>query len=282
MESRDPASSACEPAEAALIDASLRDFSLAFASLPGGLSRRGPDVHWCYSGAPRLNRVLSARFPAATADHRIDEVLSVFGSRGVPASWYVSPLDSPDDLAARLERRGLALRGIWTGMSIVVDQRARGHVLPTDAKLRRAADDADATTWAETAAGAFAMSPESARAFVHVIAAMRPPETATWRRYVGYWQDAPVATAALYADHGVAGIYYVGAVPSARRRGFATELTLLAMEEARALGYPLAVLQASPAGVPVYVRIGFHPVSAIRLYDYQPSRDDAGASAEKR
>ena len=268
-DSHPSASSACHSPEAQ-VDESLRDFSLSFASLPGALAQRGPDVHWCYTGAPRLNRVLSARFHEGDADRRIDEVLAVFRSRAVPASWYVSPLDTPADLAARLECRGLVLRGIWTGMTFDLDEGVPSGNLPDDAEVRPADDEAGAIAWAETAGVGFAMPPDSAGAFVRVISLMRPPAEAVWRRYITYWRGEPVATAALYVERGIAGIYYVGTVPSARRHGFASAATLRALADARTLGHRSAVLQASPAGAPVYLRLGFRQVSAIGLYDYHP------------
>ena len=74
-----------------------------------------------------FSRVAYAKWSAADAERRIDELLAFFG--GTQFNWYVGPSSMPDDLVARLERRGL-----------VVQQRPRlmTAALPLFGELRRA------------------------------------------------------------------------------------------------------------------------------------------------
>ncbi len=74
----------------------------------------------------------------------------------------------------------------------------------------------------------------------------------------------PVAAAMVVVSDGVAGVQLVGTVPAARRRGLGelcTQWTVLAGFE---LGAEAAVLEASEAGEPVYLRMGFVELSRYR------------------
>ena len=84
--------------------------------------------------------------------------------------------------------------------------------------------------------------------------------------YTGYLDATPVATAQLFAQDGVAGIYLVGTTASARNRGHGEAITRYALGEGAALGCTMASLQASPMGLPVYQRIGFEEVAYYRTY----------------
>lgn len=62
------------------------------------------------------------------------------------------------------------------------------------------------------------------------------------------------------------GIYMVGTVPAARRRGLATALSSLAVAEARARGCITASLQATEMAVGVYARVGFRDLGRFEEY----------------
>jgi GNAT superfamily N-acetyltransferase len=98
-------------------------------------------------------------------------------------------------------------------------------------------------------------------------------ETATpdaTKRYpsdlIGFLNGMPVARSALAFDAGVAGIYAVGTIPSARGKGIGRAMTVLPLLEARRLGYRVGILQASHMGYSLYQMIGFKKVCRYRLY----------------
>jgi ribosomal protein S18 acetylase RimI-like enzyme len=74
---------------------------------------------------------------------------------------------------------------------------------------------------------------------------------------VAYVDGAPVACAMTLVSHGVAGVFYVATVESARRRGLGDALTRMAARAGFALGARAAWLGASDMGADLYRRIGF-------------------------
>lgn len=89
------------------------------------------------------------------------------------------------------------------------------------------------------------------------------------RNYVGYLNEAPVATAELYIAEGVVGVYVVGTVPKARRMGIGTAMTLAPLLEARSLGYRIGVLGATPLGEGVYRKLGFEEYCKLSYYSWK-------------
>lgn len=84
-----------------------------------------------------------------------------------------------------------------------------------------------------------------------------------WRMFVGYLQDEPVATNMLFNGGGVASVYAVATIPSARGKGIGGAITLKPLIEARDRdGYKYAVLFSTEMGVRVYQRIGFRLTDA--------------------
>jgi GNAT superfamily N-acetyltransferase len=85
---------------------------------------------------------------------------------------------------------------------------------------------------------------------------------------VGRIGGEPVATVAAFVAEGVAGIYNVATVPSARGRGYGAALTWAAVGVGRDAGAARAILQASEQGAPVYERMGF--LAPSRYRQFQP------------
>ncbi|MGQ9554309.1 MAG: GNAT family N-acetyltransferase [Anaerolineae bacterium] len=254
---------------AGLIERSLEDFWCSFAALPGAISCSAPDVRWVYTGANRLNRILAAHFSEAEADTRIEEVLYQFSSRSAEANWFVGPSSRPMDLGPRLLQRGLLHRGDWTGMALALDEKIAIPPVLTGVEICAVNDEESLRLWAQTASQGFGMTAGDACQFESAVVRLGLTST-PWRRYLLLRQGQPLATSSLFLKSGIAGLYYVCTVPAARRQGLATAITIHALQEAQALGYNVAVLQASPVGAALYPRLGFEPFCKIALYNFRP------------
>jgi ribosomal protein S18 acetylase RimI-like enzyme len=87
-----------------------------------------------------------------------------------------------------------------------------------------------------------------------------------FRIVIGRLDGANVATALAYELDGDCGIYNVGTLSHARRRGLGTALTALLLHEARDRGCSTASLQSTPMAEGVYAAVGFRDLGEIHEY----------------
>ena len=81
-----------------------------------------------------------------------------------------------------------------------------------------------------------------------------------------------VAAALAYDFSGDCGIYNVGTVEKARRRGLGTALTAAQVHDARARGCRTASLQSTPMAERVYAAVGFRDLG--RILEYVPGEGE--------
>ena len=83
---------------------------------------------------------------------------------------------------------------------------------------------------------------------------------------VAYVEGKPAATAQTLLSHGIAGVYWVGTVESARGRGLGEAVTRAVTNRAFDLGARANTLQASPMGEPIYARMGYETIFRHRTF----------------
>ncbi len=117
----------------------------------------------------------------------------------------------------------------------------------------------DAETWACLCGRAFGYSIDTS---VIERLLQQPDVEVLWAKCDG----VPVATAILYRTGSVVGVHQVGVPPEQQGRGIARELMQQLVARVRAMGARYLCLQASAAGEPLYLSMGFQPQFTIRSY----------------
>jgi ribosomal protein S18 acetylase RimI-like enzyme len=169
-------------------------------------------------------------------------------------------------LGLHLERHGLNYTEHHTGM--VADLR----VLPVPTPGPPGLTIRPVSTWDELRLFAGVIAPIfdppdlAVPLFYDKVADLAIRNTGPIYLYLGYLDDAPVATSVLYLGAGVAGIYDVVTVEWARGQGIGTALTMTALTHAAERGYLVATLQASDQAQYLYARIGFRSCCAFQTY----------------
>jgi len=66
-----------------------------------------------------------------------------------------------------------------------------------------------------------------------------------------------VASCLLFFHEDTAGLYLIGTLPDFQGKGYGTAITAFGLNQSKKAGARYALLQATPAGEPVYARLGF-------------------------
>ncbi len=87
------------------------------------------------------------------------------------------------------------------------------------------------------------------------------------RPLIAYYKKQPIGTAMLYDyPSGVVGIHAVGIIPAMHRQGLGEKLMRNLLRQAKTEGFRYTTLQASQAGLGLYLKLGFQ--SQFRMKNY--------------
>lgn len=88
-----------------------------------------------------------------------------------------------------------------------------------------------------------------------------------FQAWVGYAGGRAVATAATETGAGVVGIYSVATVADQQRRGYGESITRIALKHAAGnSGCHHTILQSTPAGLPLYRKLGYRDLGRVVVY----------------
>jgi GNAT superfamily N-acetyltransferase len=245
----------------------LSSLNLNFARLPSVAHSDEPDLKWIYTGRPFLNRVFAAKLTPEAAAGRIAKVTEMTKSWRFPPTWFIDPDSTPANLIDLLEAQGWGKFFHRTGMALEIKGPLPTGPLPEGVTIAPVTDDAGMHIWPRLFFSE--RSPEHLDHLSAFYREFRQIEDKASTYFIACRNGEPVASSLLYLGAGVAGLYWIGTIPKARRQGIATALTRHTLQYAQNLGYNRAILQASDAGVPIYLSLGFKAYCRIEVLCYE-------------
>jgi ribosomal protein S18 acetylase RimI-like enzyme len=212
-----------------------------------------------------FNLVCRARMERERALEEARKVIAYFREVGRPFTWWIGPGDKPANLGEILSAAGLERVESELAMAADLSRLSASGKLP-GLRIERVRTADQLADFARVIGGT-QDTPDLDVARFYELAApvLLTGESPVWL-YVGYLDEVPVATAEVTVAGGVAGLYNISTLPSYRRRGFGTAMTLRPLLDARAVGVGTAVLQASSEGARIYARVGFEIFGQITEY----------------
>lgn len=253
------------------IVSNLESYWMHYGHTSQGKLYDGADCTWFSTivSSPLYNGVLRTQFSSDLIDASIDQAISYFAQRQRPLVWWTTPTAQPSTLETSLEAHGLTRIMELPGMAIDLHTLSDAPAIE-NLEILKVQDAAMLKQWVEVAMIGFE-TPIELFDLVFTVESELGLETMPYTRYLALWRGQPAGISGLYLNAGVAGLYFVATIPEARRQGIGMAVTQAALQEAKSLGYRLAILQASPMGAPVYARMGFREYCRLSLFLWAPS-----------
>jgi ribosomal protein S18 acetylase RimI-like enzyme len=207
------------------------------------------------SGPSAYLRVAIRTDPSVDGPAVVDRATAFFAGEA-----FLVLVRRPDD--EDLERAAVAegFRAGWTELPMALTAAPEARDVHEDVEVRVVGNERGVADYGRVVALANDDPGERERAplLFHDATILAPHVTA----FVGYMDGEPVTCAMTLLSHRVAGVYYVGTVEQARRRGLGDALTRIAARAGFEMGAEAAWLGASEMGAGLYRRIGFRDLGS--------------------
>ena len=225
-------------------------------------------ITWTMSDIPfpLFNSILVAELRPEDVTSRIDEAIARSRKADVPIAWWIAPGSSPDNLGDILEERGFVHGGQTTGMAVSLDQIIEGTAPPAGFTVQEVRNDDELEVWGRVMTPIYGFPIETREPWIEMYATVGYGTDSGWRHFIGWFGGRPVAASSVFLGAGVAGVCNVATVPTIRRRGIGTALTLAPLREAQKLGYRIGTLFSSEMGIGIYLKLGFREYCKGNVY----------------
>jgi ribosomal protein S18 acetylase RimI-like enzyme len=225
-----------------------------------------------------FNGVAAASFAPGQVATRARTVLDTMIARGKPFLWWTTDSTRSPELVAFLEERGLLLTGDDPGMYLDLSTRDDLDT-PEEAEgitLIRG-DDRDVEATTDVFIQAFDLPPETRPYAVGLVTGFPRRPGQEMAHVLALVDGEPAGSGVVLMIDGVAGLYNIGVLPSARRRGIGAAVTRELLRIARDRGCSAATLYASQLGYSVYAAEGFETHgSGVNYAWLGPAAADSG------
>lgn len=245
-----------------LIEAADRNFIGSYRKLvehsPGGETREFGAVFAFDTGLPigMFNGCIVAA-PAAAAE--LTAALDWIAGRDVPYRLWIHE-ELTDELAETALQRGME-QDPWLIPQMVLLPLPEPPASAPGVRIRSVTDGPSLEEFRRVSVEDGTSEDVARRLFSDSFAADPDVELVT-----AYLDDRAVGTSLAIRTGDVAGVYAVGTLRAARRRGVGTAATWAAVIAGREWGCDTIVLQASEMGFPVYGAMGFRTVVRYALF----------------
>ncbi|QFZ19638.1 GNAT family N-acetyltransferase [Saccharothrix syringae] len=239
-----------------------RDPGADVRDLPG-IAVRWADCRFAFWNCVTLTEV---GIDADVLDQRLAEAADVMRSKRHPGFlWLFEDLltdGARTALDAAADRAGL--RHAFPGTGMAAEPLPAAEPAHPDLTFERVTTDEQLRAYADLNSRAYGFPLEDGRDGL-------VPGSALWKTrahaYLGLRDGVPVTCAAAVEADGRLFVALVATDPDHQHRGYGEAVTRKVIHEgARATGLDRATLHATPAGAPVYARIGFEPNSTVHFY----------------
>ena len=246
-----------------LIEYNTAEFFINLGRLNGDEVCDTPKIKYIFT-KNWFSRIFMANFDESDLSTSIEQIFSRIKKLNISASWYITPKSHPANLQNLLKDHGFTHKEDWNAMAVNLENIHKNFNFPEGLKIKEVLNLDELKIWTDILVKSFGF-PEIIQSYkkYFINAGLESPIS---HYYLGFLNGNPVATGVLFDGEGAAGLFYIGTIPKARRKGIAKTMVYYLLNEAKNRGYHISILQASEMGYPVYKKIGFKKYYTTKIY----------------
>lgn len=257
---------------AQIVENAQWNYSRQVARAIGGQAHQGACSRSIHTGVIGLDRIYCSELNTDAARSEVLKAMKRY--RGARTPFWLIHYDCRGAGDARdwIEPQGLQHLFDWRAMAADLSREIPPQARrPKSFSIERVAGPETLRAASEIVARAFSLHDSTVTAFRNMTNAAKAVGSPFGIvQYIGRIDGKPMGSATMYADDDTVGIYWVGTLAEARRRGVAEALVRHLMERGREAGCRYAALQATPAGQRLYARLGFIDCCPIHVWGWSP------------
>lgn len=194
----------------------------------------------------------------------ITTAINEFRNEELPFAYWTGFYNEPLDLNKQLEKLGLVCTENELGMAIELSELPDKNICP-ELNINSVENITQLNDFISVMSELMPTEADEIKKFYIKASDHILQNPVKLKLFVGYINNKPVATSALFCEAGVVGIWDIITLPIARRKGIGTDMTLAALKEGKKRGYHIGVLTASDEGKFVYQKLGFNPLQQFHV-----------------
>jgi ribosomal protein S18 acetylase RimI-like enzyme len=224
---------------------------------------------------PLFNSIMSSYSCENNLQSIISKVTDKADKNAVPLMWWVSPISKPANIESQLINNNFEQMDITPAMHLDLSANlTQKHI--DGLVIKKVACNETLRHWCDTLIAGYELPEFAGDAFYEFNLALRFDNNPPLVNYIAYLDGKPVATSSVFYGGGVAAIYNVATLPTARGKGIGTAVTIQPLIDTKVnTHYKHAVLLSSDMGKSVYETIGFKSFCNMSQYYYAPKENKA-------
>ena len=219
------------------------------------------DINWVWNEKPLINNDAKS----------IADIKEIYQKLNLRFWWWIYPCGQSPETGQILQASGLRLIEKVSCMAADLNDSISAKQPPGNITISQVKDKNGLRIWENISFHGFEMPRRVREQYGAFVSSFDLGAHAPQKLFLAYCQGTPVATSLLFSHKDSAGIYYVSTLPAFRNKGFGLKITQAAMQAAKASGMNHVILQATPLGVPVYIRAGFKEYCRADVYKLSTS-----------
>lgn len=249
-----------------LIDYNTSKFFLNLGLLNNDEVCDNPEIKYIFTKNWQ-SRIFMVNLEGTTVSKTIRQVISRIKELNISALWFTTPMTNPKNLPILLKDHGFKYQNGWKSMAIDLKTFDSSFNIPKCLEIKEVNNLEELKIWTDILVKSFEFPLFSDSYKKYFITAGL--NNLNFNYYLGFFNGKPVATSILFKGKGATGLFYIGTINEARRKGIAKAMVNYLLRLSKNEGYNICVLQASEIGYHLYKKIGFKEYYTTDIYRWK-------------